>query len=367
MQQYSTILFLRSVLDAYGVSKIMIQLATELQHKGYRVVFGSDNNYDEFKKMVESRGFRHYTVPLRADRKNLVNFIVSFKTIFQIIQKEKINIIHSHHRWSSFISFFIAKILRIPLVTTYHFPSQGNKITLWGDRIISVSADAKKQLVDYFKVDPERINVIHNGIEIPGVEEIDLSSKKETGVHSKRQPVIASIARLSPEKDHATLLQAFAKVVKIHPDAKLLLVGNGPLENALKTLTGKLNISDKTEFLGEVMDAQSILSACDCVVLSSLKEGLPLAILEAFAHGKPVVATKIADVPAVVTNGENGLLVSPGKPEELASALNFIIANRQQALAMGLKGREIVSKQFSVQIMAEQTEKIYLELLSNCK
>ena len=364
MQQSRSILFLRSILDAYGVSKIMVQLAGELQDKGYRVVFGSDNNNDEFTSMVESKGFRHYTIPLRDDRKSLANFIGSFKIIFQIIRKEKINIIHSHHRWASFISFFIAKFFRIPLITTYHGISTGNKFTLWGDRVISVSKDAKKQLIKHFNVDPKRIHVVRNGIEIPNFEKNGASSLQETTGHPAEQQTIAIFARLSPEKDHATLLQAFAKVLKKNPAVKLQLVGKGPLENELKALATKLKISGKVEFLGEVADIRPILAGCDCVALCSLTEGMPLTILEALAYGKPVVATKVGDIPAVVTHGENGLLVHPGDPEQLAEALDFIVGNRQQAREMGQNGRQRVSQNFSVHIMAEETDKIYLELLA---
>jgi glycosyltransferase involved in cell wall biosynthesis len=172
---------------------------------------------------------------------------------------------------------------------------------------------------------------------------------------------------MSPEKDQETLFVAMKKVIKDHPGVKLLIVGKGPLENRLRMLAEELGIANNFEFTGEVRDISNILECIDFVVLSSLTEGLPIAVLEALAFEKPVVATSVGDIPSVVVDGETGCLVPPNNPEQLANAISFLLTNRDKALEMGKNGRELVKDKFSAEQMALETEKVYHDLLLNSK
>jgi glycosyltransferase involved in cell wall biosynthesis len=361
------VLFLRSILDEYGVSKIMFQLASALKDRGHTIVFGSDNR-DNFKSYVENMGIRHYTIPLNPAKKNIINFLVSLIRISLIVKRERICLIHSHHRWSSFISYFVSKMFRIPLVTTYHGTSEGNRsLTIWGDKIISVSESGRLHLIDYFKVNPNCIEVIHNGIQIPKPEDIKNTTEIVTKSHAMGSPIIANIARMSPEKDQESLFYALKDVAKNYPEVALLIVGQGPLEGTLKILSKQLGITRNVALLGEVSDVSPILQYCDFVVLSSLTENMPLAILEAFAFGKPVVATSVGDIPKVVLDGITGYLVSPKDPKKLAHAMNLLLADRNKTIEMGKKGRELVRNKFSAEQMAIETENVYRDLLLNSK
>lgn len=360
------ILFLRPVLNAYGASKVLTQLASELKNSDHTIIIASDNK-DAFKTQFQGLGIKHYTLPLRSDKKNVFNFLLCLIRIAIIVKKEKISIIHSHHRWSSFISFFVSKAFRIPLVTTYHGISlEQKRFTLWGDRIISVSENAKNHLIDYFKVNPNQIKVIPNGIKLPN--NVADNKIKDNGHWSSSHilnPVIANVARLSPEKDQRSLLLAMRIVLKKHPGADLLMVGKGPLENNLKMFAVELGIEKNVKFLGEVDNISEILLKADMVVLSSLTEGLPISILEALSFGIPVVATSVGDIPEIILDRKTGCLVPPKNPEGLANAINFILSNYDVAIEMGQKGKILVQNKFSVKQMVRETEKVYLDLLSN--
>lgn len=354
------ILYLRSILDAYGVSKILLLLAEELKKEGHNIIIASDNN-DKFKTYVEHMGIKHYTVPLSSDRKNVINFVISCLRIILIVRKEKIDIIHSHHRWSSFISYFVSKMFGIPLVTTYHGIHTGNKLlTIWGDKIISVSEDAKNHLIEYFNVKPENITVIRNGIKLPEMGNNKPMSKIQ---NNNNTPVIANIARMSPEKDQKTLFLAMKIVIEKHPKVKLLIVGQGPLENELKNLAHELGIQNNVKFLGEVEQINAILTNVDFVVLSSLTEGLPMAVLEALAFEKPVIATSVGDIPAVVKDGQNGFLIPPGNPELFANAIIALLKDKDRMVTMGKKGRQFVQEHFDIRYTVQETKKIYFTLL----
>ena len=356
------VLYLRSVLDLYGVTKVIFQLAAELRDRGHTIVFASDND-DDFKRQLEEKGISHYTLPLKPDRKSLVSFFTCLVRIAHIVKRERIDIIHSHHRWSSFICFFVSKIFKVPLITTYHGIHSGKQfLTLWGNRVISVSEDASKHLVEYFGVDPRRIKVIQNGIKMDDFEGPEIELKKNMASHSTRPPTIANIARLSPEKDHGSLFLAMKMVLKKHPDARLLLVGKGPLEDELRGQVQDLGIAQNIEFVGEVSDIRQVLRRVDFLVLCSLTEGFPMGVLEALASAKPVVATSVGAIPKVVLDGQTGCLVPPENPEKLASAMDFMLTDMARARRMGENGRSLVQREFDIRHTALQTEKEYLNL-----
>lgn len=356
------ILFLRPVLNAYGASKMLSQLACELKNLGYTIIVASDNN-DRFKSQFQRMGIKHYTVPFRPDRKNIFNFLVCLIRLSVIVRKEKITIIHSHHRWSSFVSFFVSRMFRIPLVTTYHgINSEKRLLTLWGDTVISVSEDAKKHLIDYFKVTPNHIKVIHNGIKLPDTDWDDIKHNKNPKSNHNGGTTIANIARMSPEKDQESLFMAMKIVLHDHPHARLLMVGTGPLENKLKRLAIELDMEGNIEFVGEVEKISDILAKIDIVVLTSLTEGLPISILEALSFGIPVVATSVGDIPEIISDRTTGCLVPPKDPEGLANAINFMLSNYDAAMEMGQNGKKLVREKFSAKQMANETEKVYLSL-----
>lgn len=304
------ILYLRPILNSYGVSKVLFHLISNLKSRGYNIFLASDNG-DYFKRQLEKMGIKHYTVPLAAPK--IINFLICLIKIGFIVKNQKINIIHSHHRWSSFIAFYVSKALKVPLVTTYHGIHKGKKwATLWGDKIISVSEDGKNHLINYFGLNPERIIVIHNGITIPDSEDIKPFTKGNMNIDSSTHRYIANIARLSLEKDQESLLLAMKMVLQNHPKVRLLMVGEGPLKNRLMKLAEELGIAENIKFLGEVENIRDIYREIEFIALSSLTEGLPISILEALAFGKPVVATNVGDVPLVVIDGKTGYLVPPG-------------------------------------------------------
>jgi len=357
------ILFIRPVLDLYGVTKVIFQLATDLRNRGHKIFFASDNQ-DNYKQMLKNEGILHFTLPLSPNKKNLFTFFVCLIKLNSIVKRERIDIIHSHHRWSSFISFFISKWLNIPLVSTYHGIHEGKKfLTVWGDKIISVSEHASKHLEQFFNVNSNRITVIHNGIKLNDIEETKNKLSKRESNLSNTSPIILHIARLSPEKDHRTLFFAMKLVLKKVKDVKLLLVGKGPIENNLRSQVKDLGINHNVAFIGEVRKIDTLLQRADILVLSSITEGMPMAILEAFSFSKPVVATSVGDIPKVVLNGKTGRLVPAGDPQELAKAIHFLITNKDEALRMGKNGRELIEKKFNVQNMALQTEREYINLI----
>jgi glycosyltransferase involved in cell wall biosynthesis len=137
--------------------------------------------------------------------------------------------------------------------------------------------------------------------------------------------VIGTVARLTPNKDQATLLRAFARVAPQRPAARLVIVGEGPLRPALDSLAAELGIADRVRFLGARDDVPAIFPGFDVFAVTSRYEGLALVLLEAMASGVPIVGTAIDGITDIVTDGETGLLRTPGDDRGVATAIERIL------------------------------------------
>ena len=133
--------------------------------------------------------------------------------------------------------------------------------------------------------------------------------------------LVGTVANYRPQKGYPDLLAAAASVVERVPQARVLAVGQGPLEAEIIARHAELGLGERFSLLGYRADVMDVLSACDVFALASLHEGFPIAVMEAMAMGVPVVATSVGGVPDAVVDGVNGLIVTPGRPAELADAL----------------------------------------------
>jgi glycosyltransferase involved in cell wall biosynthesis len=176
-------------------------------------------------------------------------------------------------------------------------------------------------------------------------------------------PVLGCVANLTPKKDHAGLLEAFAEVRRTLPGATLILVGTGPLDAELRERARGLGVAGSVRFLGSRDDVLDLLPALDVFVLGSRFEGLPVSLLEAMAAGVAVVATQVGGIPEVVTDGVHGLTVPAGDPVALATALARVLRDESVRAAMAEAGRERVIDAFSIDRAVHRTETLYAELL----
>ena len=143
--------------------------------------------------------------------------------------------------------------------------------------------------------------------------------------------VVGTVGNFTAKKDQATLVRAVGRV----PGARLVLVGSGPLEHDLRVLVAHDGLAERVTFAGSRGDVADLLPAFDVFALSSRYEGLPIALLEAMAAGRPCVATRVGGIPEVVTDGVDGVLVPPGDPDALADALSALAADPDRRAALG--------------------------------
>jgi glycosyltransferase involved in cell wall biosynthesis len=167
------------------------------------------------------------------------------------------------------------------------------------------------------------------------------------------QVLLGAVGRLSPEKGHRVLIEAFAAVRRRLPEARLAIAGDGPEEASLRRQAEALGLSGLVTFMGLRADGQQIIAALDVMALPSFTEGMPNVLLEAFAYGTPVVATRVGGVPDMVLDGRSGWLVPAGDTETLAAALLEAIENRVEAKRRADQARSVLSEHFTVEKQAE--------------
>jgi glycosyltransferase involved in cell wall biosynthesis len=170
------------------------------------------------------------------------------------------------------------------------------------------------------------------------------------------------VGRLTEQKGINYLLEAWAQVHPVLPQAVLIIAGDGPLRDSLKQQAAPLG--ESVRFLGWRTDGPTIMADCDTLVLPSLWEGFGLVTLEAMALSRPVIASRVGALPEIVLNGETGLLVPPSNPKALADALCRLLGDPAYARILGQAGRTRLEKHFSVTRMAKQHALVYKEAAS---
>jgi glycosyltransferase involved in cell wall biosynthesis len=231
------------------------------------------------------------------------------------------------------------------------------------DCLLSVSTRLAERMAHDIGFPPERVRTIHNGVELARFtgRPSRADARAALGLPSDA-PVVGTLGRLVAVKDHATLLDAAARLSREGLNPFVIIAGDGPLRRDTEERAVALGIAPRIRLLGHRKDVETVLAALDVFVLSSRSEGLNNTILEAMAAGLPVVATRVGGADEMVIDGVTGLLVSPGSDEALAAALRRLLANAGQAAAMGRAGRARVERDFDLVKTVQKYERLYRTL-----
>jgi glycosyltransferase involved in cell wall biosynthesis len=267
------------------------------------------------------------------------------------------------------------RLARVPVVTTVHgYIAVTGKSQLYRqidlqllramDRVIVVSESMRRDLGER-GVANGRLQVVRNGIAIDNYPFARRSRtlRAESGFDDDAL-VIGHVGRLSPEKGQARLLRVLPRVREKVPRARLVIVGDGPEMESLRTLARTLGVEEVTRFCGYRSDVPEVFANLDLLVLSSDTEGLPNVVLEAMATGVPVVATAVGGTPEVVEHGVTGLLVPAGDEAALAAAIVEAFARPGAAADRARRARAFVESQCSMEALIRATHELYRTLVA---
>ena len=235
------------------------------------------------------------------------------------------------------------------------------------DRIITLTERGAREHVEAGIGPPELFVPIHSGVDIDayaaagrGRDEV----RAGLGI-SADAPVVISVGRLAPIKGHAVLVRAFADVVSAHPDAVLLIAGDGPERPALESLAAEMGLGGSVRLPGLREDVVDLLHASSVFCLPSLNEGMGRVVVEAMAAGVPVVATSVGGVPELVEDGRTGVLARPGDEASLSSGILRVLADREAAMARASRAQAEVAPRYSLSAMLDAIDSLYMEILTD--
>jgi glycosyltransferase involved in cell wall biosynthesis len=230
------------------------------------------------------------------------------------------------------------------------------------DLIITASDKIKEEMLQYH-IAENKIRVIDYGINIEDFDTPILNGalRKELGIH-ENEKIIGTIGRLKTEKGHIFLLQAAKEILKQFKDIKVVIVGDGPLRNQLEAQARTFGIEKNIIFTGHRKEKLELLTMMDIVVLPSVEEGLPIALLEAMAAKRPVIATRVGAIPKVIKDHENGILIPPKDADALQKSVCHLLGDPRLSHRLAVEANLTVKMNFTSERMCKKYYKLYVEL-----
>lgn len=293
--------------------------------------------------------------------------------LWRFFRSSTIDVVQTHHVTQLIYAGLAARLAGVRVVHAEHeyftlmAPKPRRMLRLLSsacDVVVGVSDSVVEYLRKSVVIAPHKLRTVYNGVDLQRFTPAAKTSREEVGL-GNGQPVIGHVGRLDSAKDQDTLLDAFACVRRGRPDARLVIVGDGPLRDDLQARAERLGISRGVTFLGARTDVHDLLPHFDVFVLSSIHEGLPIAMLEAMACARPVVATSVGEIGRVLGRRNAGRLVSPGDAKTLAETIEAVVASPDHATSMGLRAREIVEAEYDLDVTVRRYADIYHSVIAH--
>jgi len=364
-----------------GTERTVYEIGRRLVRRGHQVtVLTLDvHGYERHSQIKDMNIYRMPAVSLtKLIGAQLAISPFSLLTATRIVRSIRPNIIHAHNLYFNLtaIAPIIKHLSRTPLVTTLHLPKMkygkplldlsiqiyqktiGHLIVKSSDELIAVSRSVRTHAIEDLMVHPYKIALIPNGVDT----NVFLPNNQ-----SHQNTIITYIGRLIQNKGPQYLVQATPYILKYHPEARIYIVGEGPLKDELMRQVISQNLEDNVHFLGNVSDVLPVLQSTTIFVRPSLTEGMSLAVLEAMACGLPVVASNLEGNAEIIDNGETGYLVPPADSRALAEAISLLLDNHKIASQIGNNARKKTEEFYDWERVTDQTLKIYLALVEDVK
>lgn len=373
-----------SRLNIGGPSWHVILLTSGLVAAGYetRLMVGRESPSEgNFLELAGRRGIRCWTVDALGREIRPLPDLVALWRLFREIRAFRPQIVHTHTAKAGVLGRLAARLSGVPVVVhTFHghvlkgyfgpaktafFRWLETRLAATTDSVIAVSEAVKADLVEMGVAPAAKIRVIPLGLDLERLAQPLPRGKlrAESGV-AETVPLVGIVGRLVPIKDVGTFLEAARRVLAQRPETRFAIVGDGEERASLESQARELGLGPSLHFHGWKTDVAEVLGDLNLVVNCSRNEGTPVALIEALAAGKPVVATAVGGTPDVLGPNRHGLLVPAGDPEALASAILDCLANPTAAAERARSGQQHVLARHSVTRLLGDVDGLYRELLA---
>ncbi len=357
-----------------GPEKTILNSPRYLDSAGYRMLCAymhppQDPGFEQIRRRAEELEAPLLSIPDRGPWDLSV-----IRRLLEICRRERVAIWHGHDYKSNLLGLMLRPFWPMRLVTTVHgWVHQTARTPLYYridrmclrryEHVLCVSQDIH-ELCLREGVPPERCTLLENGIDTDRFtrRRSPRDAKPRFGVDPDR-PTIGAMGRLSPEKGFDLLIQAASRLLRRGHDFDLVIAGEGSARADLQRLIAELGCADRVRLVGFVADTLGFFETLDQFALSSLREGLPNVLLEAMAMEVPVVSTRIAGVPRLITHDENGLLVEPGSIDALEQAIEELLEDPTHRSRLARAGRQTILTRFRFQDRMARLAALYDQML----
>jgi glycosyltransferase involved in cell wall biosynthesis len=357
-------------LDCGGLERLVVALVQKGIVRGQEITVVCLERLGTLAPEVEGLGGRVVCLNKRPGIR--LRTVRRLKSLLAELQP---HVVHTHQIGALFYAGLAARRADVPVVVhTEHGKTYAGRwrTRLLGrfagrlaGRFICVSRDIAEEVLNYRIVPRRKVVVVPNGIDAAPFRGHNNSEALLRTLNIPAEaPVLGTVGRLTEIKRQDLLIHAFAKLRDLHPAAHLLLVGDGPAKEDLCRMAASLGIVEYVHFTGYQAQPEQYLELMNAFVLTSRSEGMPVTVLEAWAAGLPVVASRVGGLPELIDEGKTGFLFPLENETELVRILDSLLRDNVLARQIGLAGREKVVALFSLGQMEEDYQRHYVELLA---
>ena len=357
------VLHVHKITGISGSERHLLTLLPALRARGVDARFlgldvpGSDA--PRFYAALDEAGVPHRSVRCTVDASPRMAV-----AIIRAIRDERPELVHTHLVHADVYGAAAATLLRVPVVSSRHnddryllgpFRHVDRAFARPARRLIAIS-DAVHRFLAEAGLPREKLVTVYYGLDRLPDAHSELQPG-ELGIAAEA-PVVLAIGRLTEQKDHPTLLRAFARAHANHPRSVLVILGIGPLEAETRAIVAELGL-DGSVLLPGRLEIRDWLERADLFVHTSRWEGFGMVLLEAMLAGLPIVATRVSAVPEVVEDGRTGLLFAPGDDAGIGAAIDTLLSDPRHAKRLGAAGLARARDRFSVERMVDRTMAVY--------
>lgn len=345
---------------ACGVSKSVFTLLTSDELKKKFNLYFITNGGEALQKL-DKASINHSLINFKTDKFFHFDLFRNLRWLRKYCEEKEIDIIHSHHRYTEYLSNVIKKSLGIKTVVTVHnFVTGFKRFSYKSDFIITISNAVKNHLINYYGTDPDKLEVLYNCIKPVYTDEKKIEEIKSFPGIPRDHFVLLFAGRMVLEKGIETIIESFNFLTRSPGKFFLVMVGADEFSKNLKLFRSN---SDKIILLSAKVDLGEFYGAANVVILPSLKEGLGYAMLEAGLHKVPFIGSRTGGIAEFIEDGVNGFLFETGNPEDLADKIRFVINNPEKTKTAAEELHKKVKKFCNCENYFARLRDIYEDLL----
>lgn len=351
-----------------GIEGMLAKVIPLVNTDKYDMRIVNMRNESRAYELWDKAGLRYHKLPTPS--KLLLDGVYG---LAKLLRHEKVDVVEIHGLRANIIGRLAATFAGVPIILTSTLSTDDWRkwYHVWLDRLTSWTVNGwipnsnacKQSLIEREKFCDKKIHVIYDGIDISywtrTPKKTSFESLRSQWDYSEKDIIFATIANLRPDKGIHFLIEAISSILKKHENARFVVAGDDCMGGQLQNKARELGVDHAIKFLGFRKDIKEIYESVDAVILPSLREGLPICLIEAMSMELPVIATAVSGTPELVDDGITGILVPPKDPEAISKAVNKICSDLEIYKQKGVAGRKRVCDLFTIERMIEQLLEYY--------